>query len=63
VIDRTGAAGRRVGRGLDGVFSYKPYAKTQFGMGIGHVFPGTFLKRAAGGHGYTYPYVFFATSF
>lgn len=34
---------------------YSP--QLQINGGLAHVFPGEFLKKATGGHAYTYPYV------
>ncbi|HWC97656.1 MAG TPA: alginate export family protein [Candidatus Sulfopaludibacter sp.] len=53
----SGAAGRFVGTELDGILGYAFSKQLQFGAGIGHLFPGTFLHRATPGKTYTYPYL------
>ena len=52
-----GTAGRWVGQEADAQGSHKFANGIEINIGVGHIFPGTFIKRAASGHGYTYPYV------
>ena len=59
----TGSAGRWVGQGVDFVSLYQAAKTTQIGAGLAHIFPGTFLKLATPGRGYTAPYIFFSTQF
>ena|SRR5690348_802475 len=58
-----GSAGRWVGQELDLATAYSLTRATQLGAGVGHIFPGTFLKRAAPGGGFTYPYLQISTRF
>jgi hypothetical protein len=58
-----GSAGRWVGQEVDFVALYQPFKTTQIGAGLAHIFPGTFLKLATPGRGYTAPYVFFISQF
>jgi hypothetical protein len=58
-----GSAGRWVGQELDLTATYAVSRFTQLGAGFGHLFPGTFLKRATPGHGYSYPYLQITTKF
>lgn len=58
-----GSAGRWVGQELDLATAYSLTRATQLGAGVGHIFPGTFLKRAAHGGGFTYPYLQISTRF
>lgn len=52
-----GSAGRHVGHEIDLEGTYALTKQTQFGAGIGHIFPGEFLKRTTKATGYTYPYL------
>jgi Alginate export len=52
----TGTAGTFVGQELDLVTSYKFMKQASFSLGLGHLFPGTFLKNTTPGISYTYPY-------
>jgi hypothetical protein len=61
--DTTGRSGRFVGTELDGTAVWSPTKSVQTGIGLGHLFPGSFLKRTTPGHGYTAPYVFVSYAF
>ena len=52
-----GTAGRCVGQEADVQGSHKFHSGLEIGAGVGHIFPGTFIRLAASNHGYTYPYV------
>lgn len=58
-----GSAGTHVGDELDAQGIWAINGQLQFGAGIGHIFPGQFLKRATRGNPYTYPYFMCAYSF
>jgi alginate export protein len=58
-----GSAGRWVGQEIDFESRYQPFNTTQIGVGLAHIFPGTFLKLTTPGRGYTGPYVFFNSQF
>jgi Alginate export len=58
-----GAAGTHVGQELDASGIYKWNKAVQFGAGIGHIFPGEFLRKATPGKSYTFPYVMAAYAF
>ncbi len=58
-----GTAGRWVGQEADVQGSHKFANGIEINIGVGHIFPGTFIKRAASGHGYTYPYVMMIYTF
>jgi len=58
-----GTAGRWVGQELDFVNAVQVSKVTSVGGGMSHIFPGTFLKTATPGMGYTAPYLFFQTMF
>jgi hypothetical protein len=58
-----GSAGRRVGQELDLDASWTVSAQTTILAGVGHIFPGEFLKRAAPGRGYTCPFLMVAYTF
>lgn len=53
-----GSAGRYVGHELDAVGAYKFARQLHLGAGLGHLFPGRFLKEASPGRAYTSPYLF-----
>ena len=59
----TGTAGAYVGDELDLAGSYGLNRRTLFLIGIGHLFPGDFLKHATPGVGFTYPYLALSYSF
>ncbi|HXE14437.1 MAG TPA: alginate export family protein [Bryobacteraceae bacterium] len=63
VIRADGSAGRWVGQEFDGTAIYSFTKANQLGGGYGYLLPGTFLKTAAGGHAYSYPFLFYSTSF
>ena len=52
-----GNAGRWVGQEADVQAARKFHNGLELGAGVGHIFPGTFIRLAASDHGYTYPYV------
>lgn len=56
--DPAGTSGRFVGTELDATALWSPAKSAQVGVGLGHLFPGTFLKRTTPGGGYTAPYLF-----
>jgi hypothetical protein len=59
----TGSAGTHVGQELD-VTGVWTFAKAfNAGLGLGHVFPGEFLKTVTPGHSYTAPYFMFTYKF
>ena len=59
----TGTAGTHVGQELDVVGSWTITPAFQAGAGLGHIFPGEFLKKASPGNAYTFPYVMFMYRF
>ncbi len=58
-----GTAGRWVGQEADVQVSHNFANGFEINIGVGHIFPGTFIKRAASDHGYTYPYAMMAYKF
>jgi hypothetical protein len=61
--DPAGRSGRYVGQEID-VQALAPLNKqVQFGGGVGHIFPGTFLKRTTPAARYTFPYVMVTWAF
>jgi hypothetical protein len=58
-----GTAGRWVGQDADIQGSHKFANGIEVGTGVGHIFPGTFIKRTSSGNGYTYPYVMMIYAF
>ncbi len=58
-----GSAGTHVGQEFDVQGFYAPNKSTVLGAGVGHLFPGEFLKKASPGHSYTYPFVTASYSF
>ena len=58
-----GSAGHWVGQELDLATAYSITRVTQIGGGVAHIFPGTFLKLAAPGGAFTYPYFQVSTRF
>ena len=57
VRDPTGQSGTHVGEELDFQAIWTPRAKVQVAGGVGHIFPGQFLRNTTPGAGYTFPYV------
>jgi hypothetical protein len=55
--DKTGKSGKHVGESFEAFAWYELNRRISIGLGIAHVFPGTFLAHATKGAGYTYPYV------
>jgi alginate export protein len=58
-----GSADRWVGQEVDLAAQYSLTRVTQIGAGFAHIFPGTFLERAAAGHAFSYPYLQISTKF
>jgi hypothetical protein len=58
-----GSAGRWVGQEVDLSSQYSLTRVTQIGAGFAHIFPGTFLKRATPGQGFSYPFLQISTKF
>ncbi len=54
--DPTGQSGRHLGRELDFYTWYEINREVHIGTGIGHIFPGEFLRRRGRSAAYTYPY-------
>ena len=61
--DPDGNSGRHVGEEVDFQFLWNPNPFLQFGAGIGHVFPGEFLRKVSPGKNYTWPYASMTYSF
>lgn len=55
--DPTGKSGSHIGQEIDGETSYRINREIEVGAGVGHIFPGDFLKARTPGKAYTYPYV------
>jgi hypothetical protein len=53
----SGAAGRHVGEELDVQASYPLRKDLQLAGGVGHIFPGEFLKKATPGHSLTFTFL------
>ena len=51
-----GSAGRHVGQEIDLEASYTVTAQIQVAAGLGHIFPGGFLKKTLPGAPYTFPF-------
>jgi len=58
-----GLAGTHVGEELDAQGVWSMSKEIQLGAGVGHIFPGAFLKHATPGRSYTFPYLMAAWSF
>jgi Alginate export len=58
-----GTAGTHVGEEIDAQTAWAVNQRIQLGGGIGHIFPGGFLKRATPGNPYTFPYLMFGYAF
>lgn len=58
-----GTAGRFVGQEIDATTMYTMSKEVQIGGGVGHLFPGTFLKNTTPHHAYTYPYLLLGYAF
>jgi len=58
-----GTAGTHIGQELDLVGNWTVSKPFQIGAGVGHIFPGQFLKKTTPGNGYTFPYVMFQYRF
>jgi hypothetical protein len=61
VRDATGRSGTHVGEEFDSYTWFELNRHLNFGVGLGHLMPGTFLARNTKGPTYTYPY--FALNF
>lgn len=61
VRDTTGKSGTHIGEELDTYTWFELNRHLNFGVGVGHVMPGTFLARMTKGSTYNYPY--FAINF
>ncbi len=57
------SAGTHVGEELDVQGAWSVSKEIQVGAGVGHIFPGEFLKRTTPGKAYTFPYLMAAWSF
>jgi hypothetical protein len=57
VRDVSGRAGTHVGKEVDVQAIWTPAPNVQVGAGVGHMFPGRFLKQTTPGHPYTFPYI------
>ena len=57
------SAGTHVGEELDAQGMWSVSKQIQLGAGVGHIFPGEFLKRSTPGKAYTFPYLLAAWSF
>ena len=57
------AGGRHIGQEADFQTFVTINLRLTLGGGIAHIFPGTFLKEASKGAGYTYPYVMLVWAF
>ena len=57
VKSAAGTAGTHVGQEFDATSTWTIFKPLTVGAGIGHIFPGEFLKIAAKGNPYTYPYM------
>lgn len=57
VRDPTGRAGTHIGKEVDVQMLWTPAPNVLVGTGLGHMFPGEFLRRTTPGHSYTFPYV------
>jgi hypothetical protein len=58
-----GTAGTHVGQELDLTGSWSISPAFQAGAGLGHIFPGGFLRKTTPGNPYTFPYVMFTYRF
>jgi hypothetical protein len=59
----TGTAGTHIGQEVDVVGNWTVSNSLQVSTGIGHLFPGEFLKKTTPGVGYTFPYFMFLYRF
>lgn len=53
-----GAASAFIGREVDVTLAYKPSSNVTVGGGVGHLFPGAFLKQNSPGSGTSFPFLF-----
>jgi hypothetical protein len=56
VRDPTGRSGRHVGEEIDFQALWSAGKRVNLGAGVGHLFPGEFLKKTTPAAGYTFPY-------
>lgn len=61
--DPSGQSGRYVGQEIDVQLLAPLSRQVQLGGGVGHIFPGTFLKRTTPAARYTFPYVMITWAF
>jgi hypothetical protein len=61
--DPTGRSGSHVGREVDFQATWTPAPNVLLGGGIGHIFPGEFLKKTSPGNSFTFPYVMLTYGF
>jgi len=61
VRDATGKSGTHIGDEFDAYTWFELNRHVNFGFGVGHIFPGSFLAATTRGPNYTYPY--FAINF
>jgi hypothetical protein len=61
VRDVTGRSGTHIGEEVDSYTWFELNRHLNFGVGVGHLMPGSFLARTTKGPTYTYP--FFAVNF
>jgi len=54
--DTTGSSGTHIGNEVDGYTWYEINREIHAGVGVGHILPGDFIRRAGKGASYTYPY-------
>ena len=57
VRDVTGSSGKHIGEEIDFQVLWNHKTNIAIGAGMGHMFPGKFIKRTTPGHSYTFPYV------
>ena len=57
VRDVTGSSGKHIGEEIDFQVLWNHKTNIAIGAGMGHMFPGKFVKRTTPGHSYTFPYV------
>jgi hypothetical protein len=55
--DTRGLSGTHIGYELDAETSFRLNRDLEFGLGVGRLIPGEFLKNTNHNHAYTYPYV------
>ena len=63
VVAAGGTTARHIGQEIALDAAWALTKQTQLGAGLGHLFPGAFLKQATTGRAYTYPYLLVNYSF